>query len=423
MSQIEPAGTGISWAPCCTETEDVQLKITAIETLRTEEFSNVLWVRVRTDAGLIGLGETFYGAAAVEAHLHDTLAARLLGKNPLHIEALQREMLNLPMAQSSTGVEYRAASAVDIALWDLFGKRCGLPVHQMLGGLCRERQRVYNTCAGYGYVRSHNIKPVSTWNFDEDAGPYEDLNAFMTRADVLAESLLAQGITGMKIWPFDPAALANEGRSISAAELKKALEPFEKIRRAVGDRMEIMVEMHCLWNLPMARQIARALEPYNPTWIEDPIRMNSPQALGELARSTPIWVCASETLGSRFPYKDMLDHDAMSVVMADLCWTGGLTEGRRIAALADTYHRPYAPHDCTGPVGFVAAMHSSFAAPNTLIQESVRAFYTGWYKELVTELPVIRDGYALPMEGPGLGTELLPAVFERSDLTFRCTEL
>ncbi len=98
------------------------MKITAIETLRTEEFANVIWVRVQTDAGIIGLGETFYGAGAVEAHIHDTLSGRLLGKDPLRIESLHREMLNLPMAQSSTGVEYRAASAIDIALWDLFGK-------------------------------------------------------------------------------------------------------------------------------------------------------------------------------------------------------------------------------------------------------------------------------------------------------------
>ena len=400
------------------------MKITALETLRTAEFANVLWVRVHTDAGVIGLGETFYGAGAVEAHLHDTLAGRLLGKNPLHIEALNREMLNLPMAQASTGVETRAASAIDIALWDAFGKVCGQPVHQMLGGLCRPRQRVYNTCAGYGYVRSTDIKPVSNWNRgSEAAGPYEDLGGFMTRADAVAESLLEQGITGMKIWPFDPAALRHDGMTITAAELKAALEPFEKIRRAVGDRIEIMVEFHSLWNLPMAKKLARWIEPYAPTWYEDPIRMTSPQALAELARSTDVWICASETLGSRFPYKDMLDRDAIHVVMADLCWTGGLTEGRKIAALADTYHRPFAPHDCVGPVGFIAGIHASFSQPNTLIQESVRAFYTGWYRELVTVMPVIEDGHVLPMEGPGLGTELLPAVFARSDLTVRRSEL
>ncbi|MGD0107604.1 MAG: mandelate racemase/muconate lactonizing enzyme family protein, partial [Rhodopila sp.] len=93
------------------------MKMTSIETLRTEEFANVLWVRIHTDAGLIGLGETFYGAGAVEAHIHDILASRLLGRDPLRIEAIHREMLNLPMAQSSTGAEYRAASAIDIALW------------------------------------------------------------------------------------------------------------------------------------------------------------------------------------------------------------------------------------------------------------------------------------------------------------------
>jgi L-alanine-DL-glutamate epimerase-like enolase superfamily enzyme len=399
------------------------MRITALETLRTEEFSNVLWVRVHTDDGMIGLGETFYGAGAVEAHIHDTLAGRLLGQDPLRIEALNRVMTDLPMAQASTGVEYRAASAIDIALWDLFGKVCGQPVHQMLGGLAAEKLRVYNTCAGYGYVRSQNIRPVDTWNIGASEGPYEDLAGFMTDAGALAENLLESGISAMKIWPFDPPAQENRGLFITAEQMKTAIEPFEKIRKAVGDKMEIMVEFHSLWNLPTAKKIARALEPYAPTWYEDPIRMNSPQALAEYAAATDVWVCASETLGSRFPYKEMLDRNATHVVMVDLCWTGGLTEGRKIASLADTYHRPFAPHDCTGPVGFAAAIHASFSQPNTLIQESVRAFYTGWYKELVTVVPTIKDGYVLPMEGPGLGTDLLPEVYQRPDLICRRSAL
>src|ERR1700733_5740175 len=104
------------------------MKITSLETLR-----------------LVGLGETFYGAGAVEAHIHETLAQRLLGRDPLQIERLNMEMVNLPVGQSSTGAEYRAASAIDIALWDLFGKVCGQPVHQLLGGLCIEKVRIYNT--------------------------------------------------------------------------------------------------------------------------------------------------------------------------------------------------------------------------------------------------------------------------------------
>jgi galactonate dehydratase len=409
------------WREACGGREKT-VKITRIETLRTEEFANVLWVRLHTDAGIIGLGETFYGAGAVEAHIHDTLASRLIGRDPLQIEAIHRDLVNLPMAQSSTGVEYRAASAVDIALWDIFGKVCKLPVHQMLGGLCREKQRIYNTCAGYRYVRSNNIRPVSNWNAEDDEGPYEDLNGFMNRADAVAESLLESGITAMKIWPFDPAAQDNQGMSISVEELKRAVEPFEKIRKAVGDKIEIMVEFHSLWNLPMAKKIAKILEPYNPTWYEDPIKMNSPQALAEYARSTDVWVCASETLGTRWAYKDMLERDATHVVMVDLCWTGGLTEGKKIAALAETFHRPFAPHDCIGPVGFIAAVHASFSQPNTLIQESVRAFYTGWYNELVTNVPVIKDGYVYPMEGYGLCVELRPEVFERPDLHVRRSE-
>lgn len=399
------------------------MKITALETTRVAEFGNLLWVHVHTDEGPVGLGETFYGAGAVEAHIHETLAQRLLGKDPLRIEALNREMVNLPMAQSSTGAEYRAASAIDIALWDLFGKVCGQPVHQMLGGLCMDKLRLYNTCAGYRYVRSQNIRPVANWSVSDSEGPYEDLDAFMNRADALAESLLESGITAMKIWPFDPAAQENRGMSISAAQMKQALQPFEKIRKAVGDQMDIMVEFHSLWDLPTAKRIAQALEPYAPLWFEDPIRMNSPQALAEYARSTKVWVCASETLGSRWPYKDMLERDATHVVMVDLCWTGGLTEGRKIAALADTWHRPFAPHDCTGPVGFIAAIHASFSQPNTLIQESVRAFYRGWYNELVTQLPRIENGFVFPLEGPGLGVELQPGVYQRPDVTVRRSEL
>ncbi len=128
----------------------------------------------------------------------------------------------------------------------------------------------------------------------------------MTDAGAMAESLLVQGITGMKIWPFDPAAIANHGAPITGADLNAALRPFEQIRAAVGDAMEIMVEFHSPWNLPMALQLARRLEPFKPTWFEDPIRMNSPQALAEFARSTPVWTCASETPGTRFAFMDYL---------------------------------------------------------------------------------------------------------------------
>ncbi len=399
------------------------MKITALETIRLDEFANLLWVRVHTDSGHVGIGETFYGPQAVEAHINETLASRLLGADPLRIEHLNQLMTTLPIAQSSTGVEYRAASALDIALWDVFAKHCGQPVHQMLGGTCFDRLRVYNTCAGYRYVRSGDFRALANWNANHAKGPYEDLDAFTYRADELAGSLLDSGISAMKIWPFDVAARETRGLYITSEQLKRALEPFEKIRKAVGDRMDILVEFHSLWNLPTARLIARELEAYKPLWFEDPIVMNSPQALAEYARNTNVWVCASETLGSRWPYKEYLDRDAMHVAMVDLSWAGGLTEGRKIASMAATYHRPFAAHDCIGPISYAAAIHMAFSQPNTLIQESVRAFYTGYYRELVTVVPEVVQGFIHPMEGPGLGTDLLPAVFERADLHLRRVEL
>ncbi|MEJ1976618.1 MAG: hypothetical protein WDN49_11450 [Acetobacteraceae bacterium] len=130
------------------------MKIDAIETLRLGEFPNLLWVHVHTDQGLIGLGETFFGARAVEAHIHETAAPLLLGKDALQIDRHARTLQNLYLGFGGSGVEMRAASAIDIALWDLLGQATGQPVHQMLGGLSHDRMRIYNTCAGYRYIRS-----------------------------------------------------------------------------------------------------------------------------------------------------------------------------------------------------------------------------------------------------------------------------
>jgi L-alanine-DL-glutamate epimerase-like enolase superfamily enzyme len=395
------------------------MKITALETLLIDEFPNLTYVLVHTDEGINGLGETFFGARAVAAWVHETAAPYLLGRDPLQIDRHWRG-LNPFVGFNSTAVEDRGRSAIDIALWDILGKVCNQPIYQLLGGASRECIRTYNTCAGYRYVRKApggGGLPVDNWGVGAaaSAGPYEDLDAFMHRADELAISLLEQGITGMKIWPFDPYAEASGGQYISTEDLNRGLEPFRKIRQAVGDRMEIMVELHSLWNLPSAKKIAQALEDFAPTWYEDPIRMDDLGALEEFARSTRVPVAASETLGTRWSFRDLLERRAAGVIIFDPAWAGGISEGRRIAALAEAYQLPIAPHDCSGPVEFAAVVHLSINAPNALVQESVRAYYTGWYRELVTQVPEVRDGSIYPLSGPGLGTALLPVVFTRGD--------
>jgi galactonate dehydratase len=400
------------------------VKVTKVETLRLDEFANVLWILVHTDEGLAGLGETFYGTQAVEAYIHESIAPYLIGKDPLQIDLHARALYGY-IGYRSSGVEMRGNSALDIALWDLLGKVTNQPIYQLLGGRSRERIRTYNTCAGYRYVRARPRQAVENWGLptpEASEGPYEDLDAFLNHADDLAQSLLDQGITGMKIWPFDPFAEANDGLYISNAELDIALEPFRKIRSAVGNQMDIMVEFHSLWNLPAAKRIANALEEFEPFWFEDPIKADNIDALADYAASTHVPTTVSETLATRWSFREVLEAGAAGVVMLDLSWCGGISEAKKIASMAEAYQLPVAPHDCTGPVVLMASMHLSLNAINALIQESVRAFYTGWYTELVTDLPTFDHGSLSISNKPGLGTDLLPDLWKRPDATVRVSE-
>lgn len=397
------------------------MKITALETIRLEEFPNIIWVRLHTDEGIVGLGETFFGASTVETYLHDSAAPMLLGKDPLEIERRGKELIGY-LGWRSTGAESRGNSAVDIALWDIFGKAHKRPIYQMLGGRSRDKIRIYNTCAGYKYIRDTRAQKYENYGLGkEPGGPYEDLEGFLHHADDLAISLMEQGITGMKIWPFDEYAEKWEGMYIAPQELDQALLPFRKIRDAVGEGMDIMVEFHSMWNLPMAQKIARALEEFNTFWHEDPIRMDSLADLKAYATASKAPITASETLSSKWAFRDLLDTGVCGFVMLDIAWCGGLTEARKIAAMADAYHLPVAPHDCTGPIVWTASTHLSMHAPNAVIQESVRAFFSGWYKELVTDLPRVENGFITAPDGPGLGIELLPDLPRRPDAIVRLT--
>ena len=385
-------------------------KITRIRTIRIAERPNLIWVELETDEGLVGLGESFRGVQATEAVIHEQIAPWLLGRDSRKIEAVSRHLTTPYLGFHSAGAEIRAASAIDLALWDLAGKRHGIPVHEALGGAVRSEIRAYNTCAGYAYNTAGTARRDVAAS-DEMRGPYDDQIAFTADAGKLAESLLSEGFTAMKIWPLDIYAPASGGQLISLPDLKAGLEPFRKIRAAVGDAIEVMCELHSLWNTTSAIRICRALEDIGVLWAEDPIaKMDDVHALADLRRQTRTPICGSETLAGTVPFRDLLAAGAIDFVMLDLAWCGGLTEGRKIAALAETYAKPLAPHDCTGPVTLWAGLHLGIHAPTAIFQEVVRATLATWYRDLVTDLPIIRDGMVQAPTAPGLGVSLRPEV-------------
>jgi len=392
--------------------------IRCLRTYRLPDRPSLIWLELETSDGLVGLGETFRGAASVETCLHEELAPWLLGRDARHIEGISRHLLTPYVGYNSSGVEVRSASAVDIALWDLAGQRQGVPLHEALGGAARAAVPVYNTCAGYSFNTAGKRRDIGA--DDASQGPYDDQLAFMRDAGGLARSLLDEGYKAMKIWPFDIHAPASAGQLLTLRELEAGLEPFRRIREAVGNRIEVMCELHSLFGTHSALRICQALEEFDVFWVEDPLsKMDDAAGLADLRRRTRVPICGSETLGGLRPFRDLLANDALDVVMLDLAWCGGFTEGRKIAALAQAWNKPLAPHDCTGPVTLMAGLQMALHAPTAIYQEVVRATLATWYRDIVTELPVIREGMAQPPVAPGLGTRLRDGFKQQPQLIVR----
>jgi L-alanine-DL-glutamate epimerase-like enolase superfamily enzyme len=251
---------------------------------------------------------------------------------------------------------------------------------------------------------------------------FEDLWAFRHAPEELAADLLDTGISAMKIWPFDEAAEETGGQYITREELDRCLEPLARIRDSVGSRMDVALELHGKWNLPAAVAIARAAEEYEPMWIEDPIRLDNIGALAQFSGSTSIPTLVGESLGSRFPYREVLERTDVAIVMTDPCWVGGITEARRVADVASLYQKPFTAHDCAGPVNLAVDVHLSAHAENAFIQEVVRAFYYGWYAEIADGLPQLSNGMIEAAARPGHGVSLRPEIREASNAEVRTTE-
>lgn len=409
-------------------------RITAVETVIPHEvMAGLVLLRIHTDAGpiggvpVIGHGESYYLPHAVAAVLHDWMARRLLGADALAIESHWRFLYERCASFGGFGAEMRALSAIDLALWDIAGQLRQEPVWRLLGGPVRDRVPIYNSCGGPSYGRRPLDAPdAQGWPGHGDIGkpgPLEDNWRSVNESAELAEELLAEGITAMKVWTLDALYREAGGHYLPRNALKTALAPLFEIRKRVGDRIELMLDGHGFFSLPAATRIAEVLRDVGVLWCEDLLRPDCLESLAELRHRGGVPLAISEMLITRESYKRALALRGADYIMADPTWVGGISETRRIAELAQIDNVPTLMHDCTGPLTLFSGVHVAAAVPNVMWQETVRAHVRTLYPLLIDTNITIKDGHAELPTGPGLGTRLLPDLFRADHPGYRITRL
>jgi L-alanine-DL-glutamate epimerase-like enolase superfamily enzyme len=357
----------------------------------------LLFVRLHTDEGAVGLGETYHSPEEDAATIHNNFAPVLFGEDPDDVERLWRAMYRNTGAPKPGGGGMRTLSAIDVALWDLKGQIHDAPVYDLLGGRTHDSLRTYNTC-------------------------YEGEYSFVDEPVELAESLLAEGIEAMKIWPYDDLSFESGGHYVSPAVVEAGAEPLRLIKEELGTQMDVALELHGHWDLPSVKRIARHVEQYDPMWIEEVVEPGDLAAYESVARATSAPVLASEKLTGKYDFVNVFANVDLDIAMFDVEWVGGLTEAKKIAALAEAHHVSVAPHNCGGPVLHFANLHLGATVPNLMIMESVRGRYNGWHHDLVTQPATAKDGRLQIPNRLGLGTELKEAVVESEGAIRRVSE-
>lgn len=349
------------------------MKITRIETF----FVDIQWacwtlLKMYTDEGVTGVGECTLESKeeTVVGALKD-LSRYLIGKDPLLIERHWQEMYRGSPWQGVA--QFSAMSGLEQAMWDVAGKVYGQPTHRLLGGPCRDRVRLY------------------TWPTPEGDSPAAYAEA--------AQQAVSQGYRTLKTDPF-----ADTFFTASPARIDLAVGRVVAMREAVGWEVEIAVDGHQRLYPQTAIKIARALEPLKILFFEEPVPSDNLDALAKVAENVRVPLATGERIYTRWGFRPLLERQIVDVIQPDVCHVGGILECRKIAAMAEAYDVPIAPHNPNGPVGMAAAVQVAACTPNFLALESTHA--RAWQWELLDHPLEIREGYVELPTAPGLGIEL-----------------
>ncbi|MBM3725686.1 MAG: galactonate dehydratase [Acidobacteria bacterium] len=359
------------------------MKITAIRTLVVHaRMRNWVLVKVETsEPGLHGWGEATleWKTKGVTGSVED-LAVLLIGQDPRRIEHLWQTMHRQYFWRGGN-VTFSAMSGIDQALWDIKGKELGRPVCELLGGPVRDRLRLYDHLGG---------------------GKLEDIYRTGDPAHFaeLARASVERGFTAFKSMPVPVAEYIE-----NPAVMKRAARAVQAMREAVGDGVDIMLDLHARTTAAAAIQFGRLLTDYNLYWYEEPCWPEHVDALAEVTRALPFPTATGERLVGRWEFRELLEKRAVSIIQPDVSHCGGISETRRIAAMAETYSIPVACHNPQGPVSTASSIHIGFAVPNYLIQEVVRNDVP-WRNDIVTGGFNVNQGEVLPPTAPGLGIDI-----------------
>ena len=354
------------------------MKITAVEpVVLGTSWRNLIFLKVKTDEGLVGIGECTLQnrEEGVLGYLQGAVRRHVVGSDPFNIEDLWLRMYRNDFWRGGV-IATTVMSGVEIACWDIIGKALGQPVWRILGGRCHEKIKAY----------------ANAW-YTVERQPEE----FARRVKVVLE----KGYKALKVDPFGPGAL-----ELPHAEKVRSVELVAAIREAVGPEVEIFVEMHGRFSAATAIELARMLEPYRPGWIEEPCPPEDIPSLKKVAEHVTIPVATGERYFTRYGFREVLESGAPDIIQADVTHAGGILEMKKIAAMADVRSMLMAPHNSNGPVCTAASVHFDFCTTNVKVQECFDDFSEAWVVEAVPGTPRPRDGFFYPPEKPGLGVEL-----------------
>ena len=362
-----------------------KLKITEIRTAEVRVHGYQVHVRIYTDQGIIGQGEST-DAAQGNVPLIKSFGRLLIGQDPLNIEAAFERIRTSGVFAGAQGGQYvTALTGVEIALWDIAGKALGLPVYQLLGGKVRDRVRVY--C---------------------DSGNREMIPGD-ERSIARMHEIQNLGFTAAKIDiddASDPARFDRVNWTASNGEIDHMLAKIAFTRDNYPKNIDLAVDMHARYDATTGKRVAKEVEKFKLLWLEEPVPAENIDAMRDIRASTSTPICCGENIYMRHGFRELLEKRAADIIMPDFQKCGGLLEARKIADMAHTYYVPVAPHAVTSPIGMMATAHVCAAIPNFLVQEWHWIDSPELWRNWVKEGEIIQKGYITLPERSGLGVEM-----------------